>query len=164
ADPADGVVQAIVEAARRAQVDPADVDLILNGTTIATNTVVERRGARVGVLVTRGFRYVLEIARSWTPGPVSGWMVWEKPAPLADVRDIREIGGRIDARGELLEPFDEAEIRAAVRELGGRGIEALTVSLFNGYVRPDLEARVGELAHDEAPELAITLGSAVLPE
>jgi N-methylhydantoinase A len=164
ADPAEGVVQGVLEAARRATVEPDDIELILNGTTIVTNTVVERRGARVGALVTRGFRYVLEIARSWTPGPVSGWMVWEKPAPLADVRDIREVGGRIDARGGLLEPFDEPEIRVAVRALAERGIEALTVSLFNGYLRPDLEARVGEIAHEEAPGLPITLGSAVLPE
>ena len=164
ADPADGVVQAVLEAAGRAEIDPGSLELILNGTTIVTNTVIERQGARVGALVTRGFRYVLEIARSWTPGPVSGWMVWEKPAPLADVRDIREIGGRIDARGQVLEPLDEVEIRSAVRELSERGIEALTVSLFNGYLRPDLESRVGEIVHEEAPGLPVTLASAVLPE
>src|SRR5204863_5319540 len=63
-----------------------------------------------------------------------------------------------------LEPFDETEIRGAVRVLADRGIEALAVSLFNGYLRHDLEAWVGEIAHDEAPGLAVTLGSAVLPE
>ena len=93
-DPAEAVVEGVLEATRRAGVDAGSVQLVLNGTTIATNTVLERRGARVGLLVTRGFRYVLEIARSWTPGPVSGWMVWDKPAPLADTRDVRELSGR----------------------------------------------------------------------
>ena len=90
---------------------------------MVTNTVVERRGARVGLLTTRGYRYVLEIARSWTPGPVSGWMVWEKPAPLAQTRDVRELQGRIAADGTELAPHDEDDVRAAVRELKrcGRG-------------------------------------------
>ena len=77
--------------------DPSSVrELILNGTTVVTNTVVEQRGARVGLLATRRYKYVLEIARSVDSGPVSGWMVWEKPAPLADTRDVRELSGRID--------------------------------------------------------------------
>lgn len=163
-DPSQGVVAALLEAARRGGVDPSDIELVLNGTTIATNTVVEESGARVGLLVTRGFRYVLEIARSWTPGPISGWMVWDKPAPLADVRDVREIGGRIDARGELVEPFDDDAIRTSVAELRDRGIEAITVSLLNGYTRPDLEAHVGSIAEEAAPGLPVSLASSVLPE
>ena len=164
ASPAEGVVQGVLEAARRAGIDPATVELVLNGTTIVTNTVIEQRGARVGLLVTRGFRYVLEIARSWTPGPVSGWMVWDKPAPLADTRDVRELSGRIDARGNLIEPLDEDEVRAAVRDLAARGVEALTVSLFNGYTAPEIEGRVGALAREAAPGLPVTLASALLPE
>ena len=164
ASPAEGVVQGVLEAARRARIDLGTVELVLDGTTIVTNTVVEQRGARVGLLVTRGFRYVLEIARSWTPGPVSGWMVWDKPAPLADTRDVRELSGRIDARGNLIEPLDEDEVRAAVRDLAARGIEALTVSLFNGYAAPEIEARVGALAREAAPGLPVTLASALLPE
>jgi N-methylhydantoinase A len=98
ADPAEAVAAGVREAARRAAVDPDSLELVLNGTTVVTNTVVERRGARVGLLITRGFRYVLEIARSWTPGPVSGWMVWDKPAPLAATRDVRELSGRMCVR------------------------------------------------------------------
>ena len=146
ADPAQSVVAAVIEAVERADVDADSVELILNGTTIATNTVLEGAGARVGALVTRGFRYVLEIARSWTPGPISGWMVWDRPAALADVRDIAEISGRISARGELLEAIDEREVRATVEALVASGIEALTVSLFNGYARPDIEVHIRELA------------------
>ncbi len=164
ADPADSVVAAVIEAVERAEVDASSVALILNGTTIATNTVLEGNGARVGALVTRGFRYVLEIARSWTPGPISGWMVWNKPAALADVRDIVEIRGRITARGELLEPIDEREVRAAVESLAARGVEALTISLFNGYARPDIEVQIRELARDVAPDLPVSLASEVLPE
>ena len=164
ADPADGVLAGVREAAARAGVPSEEVDLILNGTTVVTNTVIEQRGARVGLLITRGFRYVLEIARSWTPGPVSGWMVWDKPAPLVDTRLVREIGGRIDATGAELAPLDEQEVRAAVRELRELGVEAVTVALIHGYLRPELEARVGEWAAAEAPGLPISLASSVLPE
>ena len=163
-DPAEGVAAGVREAARRAAVDPASVELILNGTTVVTNTVVERRGARVGLLTTRGYRYVLEIARSWTPGPVSGWMVWEKPAPLAQTRDVRELQGRIAADGTELAPHDEDDVRAAVRELRDAGVEAITVAVVHGYARPDVEALIGEWAADEAPGLPISLASGVLSE
>jgi N-methylhydantoinase A len=163
-DPADGVVEGVREAARRAGLPPEAIEHVLHGTTIATNTVVQGHGARVGLLVTAGFRYVLEIARSWTPGPISGWMVWDRPAALADVRDTRELAGRIAASGELLTPLDEDEIRTAVSDLASRGVEALTVALLNGYARPDVEARVGSIASDVAPGLPISLASDVLPE
>lgn len=91
-------------------------------------------------------------------------MVWDRPAALADVRDIAEISGRISARGELLEAIDEREVRAAVEALVASGIEALTVSLFNGYARPDIEVHIRELAHEVAPDLPVSLASEVLPE
>jgi N-methylhydantoinase A len=163
-NPAEGVVQAVLVAAERAGVSSGDIDLVLNGTTVVTNTVLEQRGARVGLLVTRGFRYILEIARSWTPGPVSGWMIWEKPPPLADTRDVRELGGRISAGSEELEPLDEQEVRAAVRELATRGVEAITIALMNGYLRPDVEEQAGAWAEDEAPSLPVSLASHVVPE
>ena len=163
-DPADGVVSGVLEAARRADISPNRVGLVLNGTTIVTNTVVEGKGARVGLLVTRGFRYVLEIARSWTPGPVSGWMVWDRPAPLADTRDVLELSGRLDARGHVLEEIDEDEVRAAARQLASAGVDALTVALINGYANRAIEEQIGELVREAAPGLPVTLASAILPE
>ena len=164
AEPAAGVVAGVLEATRRAQVAPEKVGLVLNGTTIVTNTVIEGNGARVGLLVTRGYRYVLEIARSWTPGPVSGWMVWDRPAPLADTRDVRELSGRLDARGQIRDPIDEEEVRTAARELAEAGVGALTIALLNGYANPEFEAAVGELASEAAPGVPVTLASAILPE
>ena len=163
-NPAEGVVQAVLVAAERAGVSSGDIDLVLNGTTVVTNTVLEQRGARVGLIVSRGFRYILEIARSWTPGPVSGWMIWEKPPPLADTRDVREVGGRISAAAEEVEPLDEQGVRSAVRELAERGVEAITIALMNGYLRPDLEERAGAWAAEEAPGLSVSLASHVVPE
>jgi N-methylhydantoinase A len=163
-DPADGVVQGILEALERAGVEAAGVRTVLHGTTIATNTVLEGRGARVGLLVTKGFRYVLEIARSWTPGPISGWIVWDRPAALADVRDVREISGRASARGDVVEAIDAEEVRAAVDDLARRGVEAITVSLVNGYARPSLEEEVVSIARGEANGLPVSASSDVLPE
>jgi N-methylhydantoinase A len=163
-EPAEGVVRGILEAVDRAGVDPASVRAVLHGTTIATNTVLEGKGARVGLLVTKGFRYVLEIARSWTPGPISGWIVWDKPAPLVDVRDVREVRGRASARGEVMEPFDPDEVTAAVRDLERRGVEAMTVSLVNGYARPALEAELVAVAHAALNGVPLSASSDVLPE
>ncbi len=164
ADPAEGVVRGILEAVERAGVDPGAVRAVLHGTTIATNTVLEGKGARVGLLVTSGFRYVLEIARSWTPGPISGWIVWDKPQPLVDVRDIREVRGRATARGEVAEAVDADEVRAAVQDLERRGVEALTVSLLNGYARPALEKDAAAVARDAVGGLPVSASSDVLPE
>jgi N-methylhydantoinase A len=163
-DPADGVVQGILEAVERGRVDASGVRTVLHGTTIATNTVLEGKGARVGVLVTKGFRYVLEIARSWTPGPISGWIVWDRPASLADVRDVREISGRATARGDVMEAIDPEEVRAAVEGLARGGVEAITVSLVNGYARPALEEEVVSIARGEANGVPVSAASEVLPE
>ena len=112
----------------------------------------------------KGFRYVLEIARWWTPAPISGWIVWDKPQPLVDVRDVREVRGRATARGEVAEAVDADELRAAVQDLERRGVEALTVSLLNGYARPALEQDAAAVARDAVSGLPVSVSSSVLPE
>ena len=94
-----------------------ELDAILHGTTVATNAVLERRGALVGLIVTRGFRQILHLAEAWTPGPLFGFMVYEKPEPLTDTRYVREVPERIGADGAIVEPIDEAAVRDAVEEL-----------------------------------------------
>ena len=99
ADQSEGVLHGIDEVCRIAGRAPADVATVLHGTTVATNTVLTGTGARVGLLVTQGFRYLLHLARSWTPGPLFGWMIYEKPDPIAAVEDTLEVPERMDARG-----------------------------------------------------------------
>ena len=90
-DQSDGVIEGIRLAAERASVPLPDLDAILHGTTVATNAVLERRGALCGLIVTKGFRHILHLAEAWTPGPLFGFMVYEKPEPLTDTRYVREV-------------------------------------------------------------------------
>ena len=97
-----GILTGIKLIADIAAVAPGAIGTILHGTTVATNAVLEGRGARVGLLVTRGFEYTLHLAKSWTPGPLFGWIIMDKPEPLASLEDTRGIAQRMDARGNVL--------------------------------------------------------------
>ena len=102
-DQSVGVIDGIRLAATRADVGLRDLDAILHGTTVATNAVLERRGALVGLIVTQGFRQILHLAEAWTPGPLFGFMVYEKPEPLTDTRYVREVPERTGADGAIID-------------------------------------------------------------
>ncbi|WP_404478252.1 hydantoinase/oxoprolinase family protein [Novosphingobium sp. BL-52-GroH] len=142
----------------------SDIDLFLHGTTVATNAVLEGKGARVGLVVTEGYRHIMQIARSFVPGGLAGWIVWPKPEPLAKLEDTVEIKGRMSAHGQEIRPIDDADIRAALETLKDQGVEALTVSLMNGYLNGAHELRVGELAAEILPGIPVSLSHQVLPE
>ncbi len=163
-DQSRGVLEGIRVVGANAGVSADRLDTILHGTTVATNAVLEKRGARVGLLTSEGFRSILHLAEAWTPGPLFGWMIYEKPEPLATVEDIRAVKERVAADGRVLEPLDEAGARTAIVELRDAGVEALTVSLLNSFVNPGHERAVGQLAREEAPALPVSLSSEVLPE
>lgn len=135
----------------QAALEPAQLDAILHGTTVATNAVLERRGARVGVLVTEGFGYILHLAEAWTPGPLFGFMIYEKPEAIVDIESIREVHERVDAAGAVVSALDEAAARSAITELRDGGAEAITVSLINSFANPSHELRLGELCRELAP-------------
>jgi N-methylhydantoinase A len=106
----------------------------------------------------------MQIARSLVPGGLAAWIVWPKPEPLAKLEDTVEIKGRMDAHGRELRPTDDADIRAQLQILKARGIEALTVSLMNGYLNGAHERRVAELAAQIMPDIPVSLSHVVLPE
>src|SRR6185312_16160726 len=110
-----------------------------------TNAVLEGKGARVGLLVTEGFEYTLHLAKSWTPGPLFGWIVMDKPDPLASLADTRGIPERMDARGTVVQPLDVAAATALIDELCTSGIEALTISLLHSYANPEHERQLGAI-------------------
>ena len=163
-DQSVGVLAGIEKACSQAGVALTEIEQVLHGTTVATNAILEGKGARVGLITTDGFRQVLQIARSFVPGGLAGWIIWPKPEPLADLQDTVEVVGRIAADGSEVTPLDEDGVRAALRRLGGRGIEALTVSLINSYANGAHEQRVGELAAELLPGVQVSLSSVVLPE
>ena len=164
ADPSIGVLAGLDKVCQTAAVDPGAISHLMHGTTVATNAILEGKGARVGLVVTEGYRQVLQVARSFVPGGLAGWIIWPKPEPLAALEHTVEVAERVGARGEVLRPLDEASVRAALAELRRRQVEALTVSLVNSFANPAHERRILELAADELPGVPVSLSSDILPE
>ncbi|PTS81099.1 5-oxoprolinase, partial [Sphingomonas sp. HMWF008] len=163
-DSSQGVLIGVEAVCESAGITPADIEILLHGTTVATNAVLEGKGARVGLIVTQGYRQVLQIARSLVPGGLAAWIIWPKPQPLAALEDTVEVAGRMNAKGEEVRPVDEANIRAAVDVLKAQGVEAVTVSLMNAYLNGAHERRVGEIVAEMMPGVPLSLSHEVLPE
>ncbi|MER7619704.1 hydantoinase/oxoprolinase family protein, partial [Nonomuraea wenchangensis] len=161
-DQSIGVLAGLEKVCAEAGVEPAAIGEILHGTTVATNAVLEGKGARVGLVTTAGFRQVLQIARSYVPGGLAGWIIWPKPEPLAALEDTVEAVERIAADGSVVTPLDEDDLRRKLRGL--RGVEALAVCLLHSYAADAHERRVAELAAEELPGVPVSISSAVLPE
>ena len=145
-------------------ISPADVHSVLHGTTVSTNTVLEAKGAKVGLLVTENFEQVLHLARSQTPGPLAGWMIMEKPDPLADLQLTRGVAERVDARGEIIKPLDETQALAAIEELLEAGAESITISLLHSYANPVHEQRLKSLIEQRDHNVPVSVSSQILPE
>ncbi len=163
-DSSEGILIGVEAITKEADVAPSEIEYFLHGTTVATNAVLEGKGAKVGLIVTEGYRDVMQIARSFVPGGLAAWIVWPKPQPLAHLEDTIDVPGRMGADGKEVRPLDEDAVRAAMRKLKGQGIEALTVSLINAYVNGSHEQRIGEIAAEELPGLPVSLSHEVLPE
>lgn len=163
-DQSVGVLRGIERACEAAGVTMAEIAEVFHGTTVATNAILEGKGARVGLVTTEGFRQVLQIGRSFVPGGLAGWIIWPKPEPLAALEDTVEVKGRIASDGSVVRELDEDDVRAQLEKLKRRGVEALSVSLINAYANPDHERRVAELAAEVLPDVPVSLSSAVLPE
>jgi N-methylhydantoinase A len=161
---AAAVLDGIERVCAIAGIKPSALTELMHGTTVTTNAVLEGKGARVGLVTTEGYRQILQVARSYVPGGLAGWIIWPKPEPLAALDDTVEVRGRIGARGEIVRELDEAGAREALRKLKRRAVEAVTVSLINAYANPAHERRIREIAKEEAPELPVSLSSEILPE
>ncbi len=163
-DSSEGILNGVNAICAEAGVAAKDIEYFLHGTTVATNAVLEGKGARVGLITTEGFRHIMQIARSFVPGGLAGWIIWPKPVPLAALEDTVTIKGRMNAEGQEVRPLEDADIRAALTQLKNQGVEAITVSLINAYTNGAHESRVGELAAEIMPDVPISLSHEVLPE
>ena len=162
ADQSIGVLHGIAQVCEEAGISLGEVAQVLHGTTVATNAILEGKGARVGLVTTQGFRQVLQIARSFVPGGLAGWIIWPKPEPLAALEDTVEVVGRLASDGTVIRDLDEDDIRAQLSRL--EGVEALAVSLINSFANGDHERRVGDIAAEVLPGVPVSLSSDVLPE
>ena len=142
---------------------PGEVGQIRLGTTVATNAILERRGARVAYVTTSGFRDIPFIQRGNRAFHYDG--SWIKPKPLFKRRDAVEVTERIAADGAVITPLDEDEIRAAARDIKAAGeIEAIAVNLLFSYVSPEHEIRIREILKEEVPEIPVSISYDVLPK
>ncbi len=163
-DSSEGILNGVTAICSDAGIDAEQIDTFLHGTTVATNAMLEGKGARVGLVTTEGYRHVMQIARSYVPGGLAAWIIWPKPTPLARLEDTVTVKGRIDSTGAEVRPIDDGDIRAQLGVLKARGVEAITVSLINAYASGAHEKRVGALAAEIMPEIPVSLSHEVLPE
>jgi N-methylhydantoinase A len=163
---ADDYARAIMEGLRdvfqETGLGGGQVGEVIHGTTVASNAILELRGARTGLITTRGFRDVLEIRRLRMPRLYD--LTWEKPTPLVP-RHLRvEVDERVSARGEVLHPLEPEDVDRALDRLLAEGIEALAVCLLNAYANPVHEAQIAALVRRRCPDLPLAVSSEVLPE
>jgi len=163
-DQSEGVLSGIVKICKSAGIAPNQITSLMHGTTVATNAVLEGKGAKVGLIVTEGYRQVLHIGRSFVPGGLAGWIIWQKPETLATLENTVEVKERIGARGEIVRKLDEASVRRALKALAAQGVEAITVSLINAFANDAHEERIREIAEKELPLIPISLSCEILPE
>jgi len=136
---------------------------IIHGTTVATNAILEQRGAKTALITTKGFRDVLELRRIRMP-ELYNWN-WDKPPDLVERRFRREVNERIDARGAIVTPLDLDQTRSLVDEiLATDGIESLAVCLINSYANPVHEEAIRDIVRERRPDLAVSISSEILRE
>src|SRR5262249_8755915 len=142
--------------------NPSNITEIVHGTTVGSNTILERSGACTGLITTRGFRDVLEIGRIRTPTMFD--LAWEKPNPLVERHYRREINERIAADGSVVLPIDPKEVEAVGRELVSEGVEAIAVCFINSYANSAHEKTALQFLRNAFPRLQVTASYEVLPE
>jgi N-methylhydantoinase A len=163
-DQSVGVLRGIDRVCKQAGVAPEEIQHVMHGTTVATNTVLTGTGARVGLVTTTGYRQVLQIARSFVPGGLGGWVIYNKSLPMAPLALTIEAHERVSSQGEVVTALDEAKLREDLRALGRKKIEALTVSLINAFANDRHEQRIKQIAQQELPGIPVSLSSEVVPE
>ena len=158
-----GIADGLAEVFADCGVAPGDVESVVHATTVATNTILEHKGARTGLITTRGFRDVLEMRRLRIP--VMYDLQYEKPPPLAPRRLCREVDERLGPDGAVRRELDEASLDVAIDDLRREGVEAVAVCLLHSYANPAHERRVAErLRETFSNGLYVTCSSDILPE
>ena len=153
----EGVMEGLEKILNLAKVSMEQVDYIVHGTTIGTNAIIEHKGAKTGLITTKGFADVLEIGRIQRPsnGLYDFWV--DNPLPLVP-RNLRlEVEERVNAQGQIIRPLIEEDVVNAILALKKEGVEAIAVSTLFSFLNPVHEQRIGVLCHELFPEAYISL-------
>ncbi|MCZ6529938.1 MAG: hydantoinase/oxoprolinase family protein, partial [Chloroflexi bacterium] len=154
--------EGVVETLNKAQLSVPDTSYFVHGSTVIINALTERKGVKTGLITTKGFRDVLEIGRANRPDIYN--MYYTKPPPFVPRYLRLEVGERMNYKGEVLTPLDEADVRSAVDKLQAEGVQALAVCLLHSYANPSHELECGEIINEMAPDLPITLSHQITQE
>lgn len=163
-DSSIGVLNGINKVCSLSEINPEEITHVLHGTTVATNTILTNTGARVGLVTTKGFKQILQIARSFVPGGLGGWVIYNKSDPMAPLELTIEADERIAADGSVVTALNEDSLRGDLEKLKGMGIEALTVSLINSFANNEHEVRIRDIAEGILPGIPVSISSDVIPE
>lgn len=161
-DPARAVLNGVRELIDQHGIDPAEIGYFVHGTTIAVNTVIERSGSLTGLLVTRGFKDILEIGRLRLPDPTNYFV--EKPKPLTPRKLVGEIGERLLANGRVFRPLDLAEVDRAVRELLALGVQAIAICFMHAYKSDQHERQAAAYIRETFPGLYVCTSAEIWPQ
>jgi len=165
-DSSIGVFNGINRVCANAGVDPSQINTVMHGTTVATNTILTGTGAKVGLITTKGYRQVLQIARSFVPGGLGGWVIYNKSNPLAPLALTMEADERISAKGEVLSKLKVGQLAKDIKMMKEKGVEAVTVSLINSYANDKHEKEIRSVIKKKKllPKIPVSLSSEVVPE
>ena len=163
-DSSIGVLNGVAKICDSSGIDPSDIKLVMHGTTVATNAVLTGRGAKVGLITTSGFEDTLQVARSFCPGGLGGWVTFVKKPLLAPLELTIGASERIAADGSVVTGLDEAALRESLKTGMADDIEALTICFINAYINGEHEQRAREIAQEFFPNIPISISSEVVPE
>ena len=164
-DSSIGVLNGIDRICDESDINASEVTQVMHGTTVATNAVLTRKGAKVGLITTKGYRQVFQVARSFCPGGLGGWVSYMKAPLLAPLELTIEADERLDAEGQVITPLDVDSLRHDLKRLADTGeVEALTVCLLNSYVNGEHEFQVREIASEFFADIPISISCEVVPE
>lgn len=163
-DPSRGLLDGIRKVLLQMGAPPDTVATVAHGTTVATNALLEERFHSLGLLVTRGFRHILEIARQSVPSGYGNSYFWVKPDRIVPLERVREVTERLNWRGEVLTELNEDEVREAARWFRAQGIISVGICFLHSYANAAHEQRARALFLEEYPDAFLSISSDVLPE
>jgi len=163
-NPADGFMNGIDKVLAIIGANASDISAVSHGTTVATNQLLEEKIDELGFITTEGYEFILEIARQSVPDGYGNSYFWVKPPRIVPADLVRTVGGRMDARGQEVRPFDRDEAVAAAQFLKDRGINTIGICFLHSYANPSHELQMREVLREVHPEAVISISSDVLRE
>jgi 5-oxoprolinase (ATP-hydrolysing) len=161
-DPSEAALIGLEELVAMAGITLADIGDIVHGTTLVTNAVIERKGAKLGLITTQGFRDILEMGTEQRYDIYDLFLTF--PEPLVSREHRLEVAERIDRDGKVVTALDADAVRKAARELAAAGCEAIAICFLNSYRNPAHEREAGRIVREAFPELTVSLSSEVVAE